>query len=553
MKIITFDFDNTMAMGYMDTSGEGPNPVFQEYNYEIIDEIERNIEEGNEVYIVTARQKDLEQYFPEVSIPFHLKRLGLDEYFLPDRLFYTDGKSKYPILLELGSEIHYDDDIEEHHDALDNEYQIKQPLDSLPDSDVVGKTVIFDELGHILILQRSDEGNYWDLPGGHIKEIETQRGPDGLKDGTEREIYEETGLFVPFLKEFMIYDFNHKGIVHQIHIYLSKITTNQPLVRLDLQNQIENIDYKWVKLEDLEDLCSSINCTTNLRKAYDELNFVDEIFEQNEPFQLSMKKNHTRMKKRLIGMGKNKSFGGGKGWTRPKMSRSKSAPVGFGVMEEEKWPEEFFKERKMEENDEKSKKKVKIKVKITKKQLKAAIIKGNPEHLNKNPDISKKFYNEIAQILKNQGFLVDFHESEAYSWPGKPKKMVYDLWIGHSLGSDRLEGAVEDGYTRKVIGFGVPDPKNQPFLAINHPNDDPEVGKVSGEEHYSLSSNMKAALKGIIDDLKGSKLDEKRKKRKKRAKKRKKTHKKGAYWPYSGGHYSTNNTDFSSEGGDGGE
>ena len=551
MKTITFDFDNTIAMSYMDISGNGPKPVFQEYNYEIIDKIKENIDKGNEVYLVTSRKESLEEYFPESSIPFHLKQLGLDEYFLPDRLFYTNGESKYPILLKLGTELHYDDDIEEHNDALDSEYKVKQPLDTFQDSNVVGKVVVFDALNRILVLQRSDEGHYWDLPGGHIKHIEVARVPDGIKDGTERETFEETGLLLPFLKDLMVYDFKHKGKVYRINIFLSKIDTEQPTIRLDLQDHVENIDYKWVELSDLGGNLGA--STTNLRKAYDELSIKDEIFEQSEPYQRAMKKKHRKMKKRLIGLGKNKSFGGGKGWTRPKMSRSKSAPAGFGMMEEEKWPEEFFKERKLEENDEKSKKKVKIKVKITKKQLKAAIIKGNPEHLKKNPDISKKFYNEIAQILKNQGFLVDFHESEAYSWPGKPKKMVYDLWIGHSLGSDRLEGAVEDGYTRKVIGFGVPDPKNQPFLAINHPNDDAEVGKVSGEDHYSLSSNMKAALKGIIDDLKGSKLDEKRKKRKKRTKKRKKTHKKGAYWPYSGGHYSTNNTDFSSEGGDGGE
>jgi hypothetical protein len=238
----------------------------------------------------------------------------------------------------------------------------------------------------------------------------------------------------------------------------------------------------------------------------------------------------------MIGLGKNTHTGGGKGHSRPNYSRSKSAPAGFGVLEEE--------------NDEKSKKKVKIKIKTIKKQLRAAIIKGNPEHLKKNPDISKKFYGEIAQILKNQGFLVDFHESEAYSWPGKPNKMVYDLWIGHSLGSDRLEGAVEGGYTRKTIGFGVPNPEEQPFLALNHPNDDPKPGKISGIEHYSLSDDMKEALLDTIDELNDENLDEKRKKRRK---KRKKSRKKHYHWNVGHWYYGGGYGDTADSGGDGGE
>ena len=350
MKIITFDFDNTIAMSYMDTRGDTPIPVFQEYNYKIIDRIKQNIEEGNDVYLVTSRKESMERYFPEQSIPYHLKQLELDDYFLPNRLFYTNGHSKYPILLKLKTELHYDDDIEEHRDAWDADYVVKQPLDDFEDGSKVGKTVIFDAEDNILILQRSDEGHYWDLPGGHIKDIEASRVPDGLKDGTEREIYEETGLLMSFMKDFFVYDFKHKGKMHNINMFLSKIDNVQPQIRLDIQDHIENIDYKWVKLEDLEPLLSK--CTMNLRKAHAELTTMDVIFEQDEPFQRAMKKKHRNMKRRLVGYGKNKHFGGGKGHSRPKMDRSKSAPAGFGVLEEE--------------NDEKSKKKVKIKVKFVK-------------------------------------------------------------------------------------------------------------------------------------------------------------------------------------------
>jgi ADP-ribose pyrophosphatase YjhB (NUDIX family) len=371
MKIITFDFDNTIAMSYMDTRGKTPVPVFQHYNDKIVKKIKKNIKEGNEIYIVTSRKEDLEPYFPEQSIPYHLKQLGLDDYFLPNRLFYTNGKSKYPILLKLKTEKHYDDDIEEHRDAWDSNYIVKQPLDGFKDSDIVGKTVIFDALDNVLILQRSDKGHLWDLPGGHVKNIEVSRVPDGIKDGTEREIFEETGLLTPFLKKFMQYDFVHRGIVHQINMFMTKLDAKEPTIRLDLQDHIENIDYKWVKLADLEGVLNK--CTTNLRKAYDDLIIKDEIFEQNEPYQLKMKKKSRNGKRRLVGMGGNKHFGGGKGWKRADLSRPKSAPVGFGaigeqksMIEGEKWPKKHFKERILKENDEKNKKKVKIKVKIAK-------------------------------------------------------------------------------------------------------------------------------------------------------------------------------------------
>ena len=537
MKKISFDFDNTIAMSYMTYVDEQPVPVFQGYNDKIIKKIKKHIKSGDDIYIVTARTKDLEPRFPDQNVKYHLEKLGLQEYFWPDRVIYTAAAPKVKILTNLGVEKHYDDSIEEHFDALDANYQIIQPLDDYKDSESVGKVVIYDQSGRILVLQRSDEVQLWDLPGGHIKNVEIARGEQGYEDGTDREVFEETGLLLPFLKEFMVYDFVHRGISHKIHMYLSQINSVTPDVRLDLQEQIENIDFRWVTLDNLENYMG--RTTTNLRKAYDELVVKEEIFEQNEPFQLAMKRNHWNKKKKMVGLGKNNHTGGGKGHSRPSFARSKSAPAGFGALEEE--------------NDGKSKKKVKIKIKTIKKRLRAAIIKGNPEHLKKNPDISKKFYSEIAQILKNQGFLVDFHESEAYSWPGKPNKMVYDLWIGHSLGSDRLEGAVEGNYTRKTIGFGVPNPEEQPFLALNHPNDDPEPGKISGIEHYSLSDDMKEALLDTIDELNGENLDEKRKKRRKKRKKSRKKRGYGGYYPYFDLYDSGNSGDSGGDGGGGGE
>ena len=66
----------------------------------------------------------------------------------------------------------------------------------------------------------------------------------------------------------------------------------------------------------------------------------------------SQTKKWSKMKKRLVGYGKNKSTGGGKGHKRPSFKKSKSGPPAFSVLEEEK--------------EEKSS----IKVKIAKKKVK---------------------------------------------------------------------------------------------------------------------------------------------------------------------------------------
>ena len=67
-----------------------------------------------------------------------------------------------------------------------------------------------------------------------------------------------------------------------------------------------------------------------------------------------MKRNHRKKKQKLLGLGKNKHFGGGKGHKNSKISRSKSAPPPFGAIGEqkksifnEKWPKKYFKIRKI--------------------------------------------------------------------------------------------------------------------------------------------------------------------------------------------------------------
>ena len=98
MKKISFDFDNTIAMSFMSYIDEKPVPVFQSYNDKIIKKIKKHIKNGDDIYIVTARTQDLEQYFPDQTVESHLEKLGLKEYFWPDRVIYTNTGPKKEIL-----------------------------------------------------------------------------------------------------------------------------------------------------------------------------------------------------------------------------------------------------------------------------------------------------------------------------------------------------------------------------------------------------------------------------------------------------------------------
>ena len=80
------------------------------------------------------------------------------------------------------------------------------------DSKQVAKGIIADNSGKILLLKRTDGKLKWDLPGGHIKEVELERGYQGIIDGYEREVAEETGLLVPNEQEIYRFDnsYNNK-------------------------------------------------------------------------------------------------------------------------------------------------------------------------------------------------------------------------------------------------------------------------------------------------------------------------------------------------------
>ena len=196
-KVVTFDFDNTIAMSHMDLSSGKVEFVFEEYNESIINLIKKYINDGYDVHIVTAREPAKEALFPNDTVRAHLDKLSLSHYFTDDRIHYTSDTPKLPTLQKLGSTLHYDDNMQEHIDNFGG-IPIKHPYDFYPDTKEVAKAIIYDMKDNILLLRRTDYDKAWDIPGGHLKNIEVNRGEEGYKEGLEREVAEETGLILPF-------------------------------------------------------------------------------------------------------------------------------------------------------------------------------------------------------------------------------------------------------------------------------------------------------------------------------------------------------------------
>jgi len=330
-KTITFDFDNTIAMSHMDTSGDELEVKFEEYNESVIKLIKKYIKSGHDVHIVTARDPSKEVLFPKDTVRSHLDRLSLSYYFTDERIHYTSDTPKIKTLEKLGSTLHYDDNMQEHIDNFGG-IPVKHPYDFYPDTDEVAKAIIYDSEDRILLLRRTDEGRAWDIPGGHLKNIEVNRGPEGYEEGLEREVAEETGLILPFADKIGEYEFSWKGKNNDIVFYRAKFITEKPECNLKIQGFMENSEYKWVSMDEIYKYAK--NGTQILRKAVEIVQNKGFLTEE-ERFQAAMKRKHRKMKLKLIGIGKNKHFGGGKGHSRPNMERSKSAPPGFGALGEQ--------------------------------------------------------------------------------------------------------------------------------------------------------------------------------------------------------------------------
>ena len=153
---ISFDWDNTISMSYLDEKSPETKFVHQGYNQEFIDKMLNYIKEGHEVWIVTSRVRDLEDEFPEERITWHLNTLGIINYFPPERIIYTNRELKAPTLLHLGIELHHDDDVEEIIACKEAGIECIRALEIHEDSDKVAKGIISDSSGKILLLKLHD-------------------------------------------------------------------------------------------------------------------------------------------------------------------------------------------------------------------------------------------------------------------------------------------------------------------------------------------------------------------------------------------------------------
>ena len=346
---ISFDWDNTISMSYMDEDSTEVKFIHQGYNQHLVDEMINSIKEGHNVYIVTSRDFSLEEHFPQERISYHLKALGIINYFPPDHIIYTNRDLKAPTLLNLEIDLHYDDDIEELMACKEAGIMCVSSLETYKDSKTVAKGIISDSKGKILLLKRTDGERKWDLPGGHIKEIEAERGYQGLEDGYEREVAEETGLLVPNQQEFYRFDNDFNDKHTQIVCFYTQIPTEEPPVNLNIQRLIENSEFVWVSEEDYHMYLT--HSTEVMQKTIEYWLKMDQEMLNEGAYLATQDKQWSKMKKKLVGYGKNKHTGGGKGHTRPSFKKSKAAPPSFAVLEEE--------------NEEKST----LKVKINKKKV----------------------------------------------------------------------------------------------------------------------------------------------------------------------------------------
>jgi 8-oxo-dGTP pyrophosphatase MutT (NUDIX family) len=339
--VVTFDFDHTIVKSFMNKSEGGE----EEYQYggvnkEIIKRIKSFKQSGKTTFIVTSRQKHLED--DESSVKSLLNRLKIEV----DGVFYTNGEPKAQKLYELGSTLHYDDDPAEHEaiEAYKNLHKdfkimVKYPDDLIKDIEAVAKGVIITADGKILIAERSDSYE-WDAPGGHIVQGEE------ANYSFWREVKEELGLEVNGVQFLDKTETTWEGVTKDTFYFLGRTDYIMDELEGVLNLQWEVSDWFCGDFEEIQQKTKG-NQTQHLENVMNLLYSQQELLESRQPHS----KNHKIKKRRIIGLGGSKTTGA-KGLSKVKdFTRSKSAPPGFGVLEEE--------------NDEKDPKTYKIKIKST--------------------------------------------------------------------------------------------------------------------------------------------------------------------------------------------
>ena len=352
-KVVTFDFDHTIVKSFLNKSVNGEEIYqFGGVNHEIIRRLKSFKSSGTTVFIVTSRHRHLEA--DESAVNPLLDQLKIEV----DGVFYTNGEPKAQKLYELGSRLHYDDDPEEHEaiEAFKNlhpdfDIAVKYPDDLIKDTNDIAKGVIFTADGKIIIGQRSDSYE-WDAPGGHIMEGEEP------SYGFWREVKEELGFEVQEVQYLDTLEISWKGKDKLGHYFFGRIDKTSDELEGFIELQWEVADYFCGTYEEVMEKMSG-NATQNLINTMQMIEMQKDLIESYQPHS----KNHAVKKRRIVGLGGAKSTGA-KGLKRVKnFKRSKSAPAGFGVLEEDEGekPQKKIKIKIKSDLDEKKKRKKKRK------------------------------------------------------------------------------------------------------------------------------------------------------------------------------------------------
>ncbi len=131
------------------------------------------------------------------------------------------------------------------------------------DSREVVKAVIITKDNKVLILQRSayveKYADEWDLPGGHLKEVEP------VEIGLDREVREETGLNISNLEHEKLMT------VDNMHYYVIKYNKNNDEIDVNISD--EHIDHAFISREELDNFNISDKFISAINKS---MGFGDE-------------------------------------------------------------------------------------------------------------------------------------------------------------------------------------------------------------------------------------------------------------------------------------
>ena len=175
--------------------------------------------------------------------------------------------------------------------------------------------------------------NSWEIPKGKVEATED------VFEGAVREFQEETGIrvdadFFDYLGQAPQGKNNNKVHMwsfegrwspsdgHESNTFKAEWPPGSGEEK-EFQ-EIEEI--RWFGIDEAEEKI----CPEQLvfLKRFKDKNNSDIVINEEEPYQRALKKAHSKMKMRLVGLGGNKERE--KGWTNPSFKRSKSAPPGFG-------------------------------------------------------------------------------------------------------------------------------------------------------------------------------------------------------------------------------